>query len=148
MSRSQFFTSLHRRAARDCSGASALEFAVVLPVLLLLLVGMLSYGLYIAVGHSAAQLAADAARASVAGLDDSERASIVQSTVASSKSAYPLLRPDHVTVKAAPLASDPTEFQVTISYDASELPIWSLGHLVPLPPRTIQRVAVIKRGGY
>ena len=54
-------------------GASAVEFAIVGPVFVLLMMGMIAYGIYFGAVHSVQQLAADAARASVAGLDESER---------------------------------------------------------------------------
>ena len=65
-----------RALPRRTSGAAALEFAVVLPVFLAVMLGILAYGIYFGAVHSAAQLAADAARASVAGLSDDERAAI------------------------------------------------------------------------
>ncbi|MFZ5617034.1 MAG: TadE family protein, partial [Pseudomonadota bacterium] len=55
------------------SGASAVEFAIVAPVLLAMLLGMLAYGIYLSADHSVRQLAADVARETIAGIDDEER---------------------------------------------------------------------------
>ena len=134
---------------RNEDGTAAIEFALVLPVFLVLMLGILAYGIYFAAAHGTAQLAADAARASVAGLNDVERANLAKANVASNVSSYGvLLDASKLTVVAAPLPGDATEFRVAISYDASNLPIWSLTPFLPLPSSTILQSAVIKRGGY
>lgn len=53
-----------------------------------------------------------------------------------------------MTVEAAALQSDATEFRVAVRYDASNLPIWSFTPFLPLPSKIIEQTAVIKRGGY
>lgn len=133
---------------RNNSGTSAIEFALVAPVLIVLAMGILVYGLYFGTAHSVQQLAADAARASVAGLSDTERTSIVQTHIATNATSYPLLSPDKVTVEAGPLEADADQFEVTVEYDASELPIFGLDRLVPVPSPTIRRTSTIRRGGY
>jgi Flp pilus assembly protein TadG len=135
-------------AAFDLSGVAAIEFALVFPLFLLIVLAIIGYGTYIGATHSVAQLAADAARASVAGLSDTERASIAKSVVAGNASSYPLLVASKITVVAAPLPADPTEFRVSVSYDASSLPILSFGKFLPAPSKTITRSAIVKRGGY
>lgn len=137
-----------RRAIRAETGSVAVEFAIIFPVALVFFCGLLAYGIYFGASHSVQQLAADAARASVAGLDDTERAAIAVAHVASSSSAYPLLRSDRVAVTARPLAADSSQFEVRVVFNSVDLPIWSLSGLVPLPSRLIERSAVIKRGGY
>lgn len=136
------------RIRRSDDGAAAVEFALVFPVALVFLCGLLAYGIYFGAAHSVQQLAADAARASVAGLDDAERVSIATGHVAASARNYPLLRSDRVSVTAAALAADPTQFEVRVAFDSEDLPIWVLSGLVPLPQKVIARTAVIKRGGY
>lgn len=136
------------RAARTDSGAAAVEFACIFPVALIFFCGLLAYGIYFGAAHSVQQLAADAARASVSGLDNAERASIAQAHVLASGGSYPLLSGDRISVSAHPLAADPSQFEVRVSYNSEDLPIWVLSGLVPLPDKTIERVAVIKRGGY
>lgn len=136
------------RAARADRGAAAVEFAFVFPVALVFFCGLLAYGIYFGAAHSVQQLAADAARASVSGLNDAERTAIVRSHVATSGGSYPLLQADRLSVSAQPLAGDPTQFEVRVSFDSEDLPIWVLSGLVPLPQKIIERVAIIKRGGY
>lgn len=142
---------MHRQKhslVKNIDGASAIEFAIVMPVFLLLLLGIICYGLYFGAAHSTAQLAADAARASVAGLNDIERVRLAHEHVAKNASEYILITPEKISVEAAPLNTDPTQFRVAVRYDAAALPIWHLATLLPLPSTTIERTAVIKRGGY
>jgi len=137
-----------RRFLGAHGGAAAVEFALIFPVALIFLLGLLAYGLYLGAAHSVQQLAADAARASVAGLSDAERASIALAHVSNSAGGYPLLRADRLTVEAAPLDADPGAFEVSVAFDSEDLPIWAFSGLVPLPPKVIERHAIIKRGGY
>ena len=60
------------------AGSAAIEFALVAPVFLAMLLGILVYGLYFGLSHSVEQLAAQAARVSVAGLDDQERETLAE----------------------------------------------------------------------
>lgn len=136
------------RGLRDVGGAAAVEFAFVFPVALIFFCGLLAYGLYFGAAHSVQQLAADAARASVGGLDDAERAAIVNAHIAASGGNYPLLSADRISVTAQALAADPSQFEVRVAFDSSDLPIWVLQGLVPLQRKTIERAAIIKRGGY
>lgn len=134
---------------RKDDGTAAIEFALVLPIFLVLLLGILAYGIYFAAAHGTAQLAAEAARASVAGLTDTERSNIAKATVAKNAASYGMiLDATKVTVVAAPLAGDATEFRVAVSYNAVDLPIWSFTPFLPLPSSTIVQSAIVKRGGY
>lgn len=133
---------------RDDKGAAAVEFAIIFPVLVGLMLGILAYGIYLGAVHSTAQLAADAARASVAGLTDAERTAIALQQITSSARSYPLIDRTGLVASAAPLEGDPTSFQVTVAYDARTLPIWNFAPFLPLPSKTISRSAVVKRGGY
>jgi Flp pilus assembly protein TadG len=135
-------------AMRDRAGASALEFAIVLPVFLLIVLGILTYGIYLGSVHSVEQLAADAARASVAGLSDSERVQIATHHVITNANGYPLLNAAKVVVEAGASPLDSSQFRVLVRFDASDLPIWIMSGIVPMPDRMIERTSVIKRGGF
>lgn len=128
-------------------GAAAVEMAIVFPLFLLVVLGILGYGIYFGAAHSTQQLAADAARASVAGLSETERISLATKFVQDNASQYPLLWPQHVHAAAGTSATDANNFVVTVTYDASQLPIWSFASMVPLPSETIARTAVVRRGG-
>lgn len=138
---------LAKRLSNNISGASAVEFAIVASLFLMVALGILAYGIYLSAAHSVSQLAADSARASIAGLNDTERTKIATDHVAAHAADFILLNKNKVTVEAAPLA-DINQFQVVVRFDASDLPIWFMSGLVPLPSKTIERTASIKRGGY
>ncbi|WP_439542385.1 TadE/TadG family type IV pilus assembly protein [Hyphomicrobium sp.] len=143
-----FLKTHFRRALRDRGASAAVEFALVFPVGLIFFCGLIAYGLYFSAANSVQQLAADAARASVGGLNDAERVTIARAHVASSGGSYPLLNLNRITVSAQPLAADPAQFQVRIAFDSGDLPIWVFSGLIPLPNKTIERTAIISRGGF
>lgn len=139
---------MHRRLSVSSSGSAAVEFAIIAPVLVMLLAGVVCFGLYFGVANGVQQLAADAARASVSGMNDDERAKFAKSQLAKAVNAYAFLDPKRAQVRAGPSSVDPEIFEVSISYDASQLAIWSFATLLPLPPSTIVRSAAIRRGGF
>jgi Flp pilus assembly protein TadG len=128
-------------------GAAAVEFAMLLPLFLTLVFGIVVFGSYLTMVHGVQQLAAEAARSSVAGMSDSERSSIATSYVTANVGTYPLILPTNISVSAATSTSDPNVFVVTVSYNASGMFIYSLP-FVPAPPSTIVRSAAIPYGGF
>lgn len=129
----------------DASGTSAVEFAIVGPVFIVLLLGIMSYGGYFWLAHAVQQLANDSARAAVAGLSASERQSLAQSTINSEVQSYAFLNATSATVS---VTSQTNSMSVSIAYDASSTPFFSLRGLVPMPPSTITRNATIMLAGY
>jgi Flp pilus assembly protein TadG len=129
-------------------GASAVEFAIVFPLFLFALFGIVMYGAYLAVVHGVQQLAASAARSSVAGLSEAERVSLAESYVQSNATAYPLIAPGRLTVRAGAAPDNANVYIVTVGYDASHMFIYALPGFVPAPSPHILRAAAIQRGGY
>lgn len=132
---------------RDTAGASAIEFALLAPVFLLLVFGALAYGIYFGAAHSVQQLAADAARAAVAGLSHSERTALAKAFIGANGSSYVLLDPGELAIEAAPSPADPDQFLVRLTYDAADLPIWNLYPPLPLPGQSIVFASTIRNGG-
>ena len=128
-------------------GASAVEFAMVLPVFLTLVFGIVVFGSYLAVVHGVQQLAAEAARSSIAGMSDSERGSIASNYVSANAGTYPLIDASHLSVNAATSAANANVYVVTVNYDASGMFIYALP-FVPMPPSSIVRSAAIPYGGF
>lgn len=139
----------HRQKSIDfwqCrSGASAVEFAVIGPVFIVLLVGIISYGGYFWLAHTVQQLTNDAARAAVAGLSATERQSLAQSTINSEVQSYAFLNAASASVS---VTNQTNSMTVSVVYDASATPFFSLSGLVPMPPSTITRNATIMLAGY
>ena len=132
---------------RGAGAASAIEFAILAPVFLLMLFGFIAYAIYFSAAHSIQQLAADAARVSIAGLDEPERNLLVSRFIERNAADYILVDPALLDVDIGDKAGDPDQYQVAIRYDASGLPIWNLYLPLPLPSRTISFVSSIRKGG-
>lgn len=66
---------------REERGAAIVEMALVLPLLLALLMGVLVYGQYFMLAHSVQQAANDGARAAIIGLDAADRSAIATRAV-------------------------------------------------------------------
>ncbi len=132
---------------KDERATSAVEFAIIAPVFLFLIAGMLAYGIYFGAAHTVQQAAANAARASVAGLDEDERRELATASVLASASQDGFLKPDHVKIELATDPALPDVYIVTVVYEAAHLPIWELGPPIPLPASTIRRTSTIRVGG-
>lgn len=133
--------------ARDDRATSAVEFAILTPVFLLLVTGMLAYGIYFGAAHSLQQLAADAARTAIAGLNETERNSLVRNFLDDNAENYVLIERSRLTFAIGDNIADPNQYQVTLTYDASDLPIWNLYVPLPLPSQEIAYSSTIRRGG-
>ncbi|MCW5677977.1 MAG: pilus assembly protein [Xanthobacteraceae bacterium] len=127
---------------------AAIEFAIVGPLFFMVLLGVLIFAIYFGTVHSVQQIAAEAARATVQGLSETERAELAQNQVRNIVSGYPLIDPNYLTVTAATSPNDANLFNVSISYDASRSIVFAFEGLIPMPPKTIARSAVVRRGGY
>src|SRR3546814_14346285 len=68
--------------AREERGAAIVEMALVLPLLLALLMGVLVYGQYFMLAHNVQQAANDGARASIVGLDAADPRAVANRPVA------------------------------------------------------------------
>lgn len=132
---------------RNSSGTSAVEFAILMPVFLLLLTGMLAYGIYFSAAHSLQQLAADAARTAIAGLDEAERNELVGDFLAANADSYALIDPARLSATIGDKPGGIDHYRVVLTYDASDLPIWNLYPPLPLPSQQIAFSSTIRRGG-
>lgn len=145
----QFWTPCrHRRAFLfDRRGTSAVEFAMLAPLFILLLLGMVAYGIYFGASHSVQQIAADAARTAISGLDQQERQQLVNSFVQKNAGDYPFVDIAGLTVSAQDSTADGSQFVVSVRYDARNLPIWDLLSDLPMPDVIIARSSTIRIGG-
>lgn len=133
---------------RESRGVAAVEFAIVVPVLMLILFGIIAYGIFFGAANSVQQLAANCARAAMGGLDVDERQLLVDAYVEHYLSKDSLLIEEFLSVEVEPLDEDESLLAVRVSYDASRLPVWNLYGGLPPPERTIQREALIRTGGF
>lgn len=77
-------------------GAVAVEFALIAPVLLLIVAGIFYFGQLFAIANSLQQLAAETARATVPGLDSQERQQLADNFIAKSADRFPFLNAQRV----------------------------------------------------
>ena len=120
---------------------------MVLPVFLTIVFGIVVFGSYLAVIHGVQQLAAEAARSSVGGMSETDRATLASTYVAANATTYPLINAARLSVNAATSGTNANVFVVTVNYDASTMFIYTLP-FVPLPPKQIARSAAIPYGGF
>lgn len=129
------------------SGSTAVEFAMLCPLYLFLILGMTAYGIYFGAAHSVQQLSADAARVAVAGLDPLERRQLARGFVERHANGYLFINASKIAVEVGDNSHDGTQFDVIVSYDASELPIWGLFDRLAMPDTIILRRSTIRIGG-
>lgn len=129
------------------SGAAAIEFAILGPVFILILFGFIAYGIYFSAASSIQQLAADAARTAVAGLNEAERVTLTENFIRNNAGGYVFIDAEHLKVTVGDSDKDSAQFKVTVEYDASNLPVWNLYRDLPMPGKKIVRTATIRLGG-
>lgn len=134
-----------RRFYQNKQGASAVEFALIAPFMLLLVAAILAYGSLFATSLSLQQVAAETARATIAGLSDAERKSLAEGKLAAISDNYPLLDPDKVTFTFDETAGTQIS-RVTLSYDLADHPAYALEKLLPLPPSPLTYSLIITDG--
>ena len=132
------------RFRHDQRGVAAIEFAIVAPLLIMMMFGMIMYGSWFWMAHSVQSMASEGARAAIAGLDPAEREQLARAFVGLQVGDLGL-----DSAKAAvEVESTPNVIRVDIAYDASDHPLMALSGLIPSPPKVIRRTAVVRLGGY
>ena len=101
---------------RNQSGAVAVEFVLIAPLLFGLLFGIITVGYFIGVSHSVSQLATDTARASVAGLDMQERIELAEAYLANASINYPLLIQEAISPQVSTNDVNPPSMTINITY--------------------------------
>ena len=128
----------------DERGTAVIELAIVAPLLLMILMGITSYGGYFWLAHNVQQAANDAARATLSGLTPTERQSLATAAASSDLSRVGGIR---LALAATTITEDGTTLGVTIRYDASGSPFMRFNFL-PLPISMISRSAFVRLGGF
>lgn len=105
-----------RRGLRGDSGATAVEFALVLPALVILIFGIFETGRVLYTQNAIEHLADRAARiVMIGGNDPSVNSAQLQASIETQAHDHsPGINPDRVSVSVIP---DSTGYQVTIGYD-------------------------------
>ncbi len=125
---------------RDRNGVALIEMALALPVLVLLLFAIVSYGSWIALANVVQQSANEAARAAVAGLTSSERATLAQQTAEATLARSYDIPANRIAVA---VADDGSSIAVTVAYDATGNALLAMP-IIPKPPSKIARTAAMR----
>lgn len=127
----------------DVRGGALIETALSLPILVMFLIGILTYGTWFMAAHVVQQAANEGARAALAGIDDVERRTLASQTVTRSLgNGGTLVNPALV---ATTTQTSDDYFTVTVTYNSAQSAMFA-SSLVPLPPGPIRRVSVVKLG--
>lgn len=116
------------------------EAVVALPFLITAMVGMVSYGIWLMAAHSVQEAADNAANAALAGLDSSERDSLVMRSLAQDVLIAGTVDPELLAVTTE-LNGD--YYTVKIRYDVARSGVFA-GGAIPLPDDVIERSAVVR----
>ena len=135
-------TGLAPHLLADEAGAVLVEFALSLPILIIFLIGILSYGSWLMAAHTVQQAANEAARAALAGISTGERQSLADESVRHSIDGATFLDPALISVS---ISQSGAFYSVAVSYDAAQSRLFSISP-VPLPAGIIRRTAVVKLG--
>lgn len=121
-------------------GSAAVEFAMLAPLLLVIVAGGIFYSRWFATASQTQNLASESARAAVAGLDDAERRTIVDELMTASARATSLERGATRTWAAG---RDGDLYAVTVT---TTLPDYALSRIIPMPANVITRQAFVVIG--
>ena len=124
-----------------------MEFALVAPVFLTLLFGIILYGYYFASLNMVTHIAYEAARASTSGLDDDERNALARARASELIDGLAgFLDPAAITVQTMPDGSG--LYAVTVDYQFDALKLVGASLLLPLPPAHQSATVKVSHGGY
>lgn len=137
--------SKRRSWRNDRQGSAAVEFALVGPILIAILLAAVVYGGWFLMAQSIQALAAEGARAAVGGLDAAERDQLARAEVAASARDMGALDPARITVRTD---GEGGTFRIVVAYDIRDHPVMLLGGMLPRPPEVIERSAAIRTGGH
>lgn len=124
-----------RHFIEDKKGASAVEFALVAPVLMFILAAIVGYGMVFLTAISLQQLGADVTRATIGGFSVSEKRELAAEHLASARSEYVLINNNQVAVDVV-YDTDTETTVVEIAYDTTGHPVELFRGLIPMPPNT------------
>lgn len=144
----RIFANIRRIDCLSCSrGASAIEFALILPVLLLIVMNIFTCAIYLGAAHNLRQLAAEAARASIAGINDAERTALALQSVKAGLASGSLIRPGSIDTAITDDPADPQLYRVTLTFDARSLGLASVPGIALVAPAVLTSSFSVRRGG-
>lgn len=125
-------------------GSAAIEFALVGPLFILMLMAMVVYGGWFWLAQGVQTLASEGARAAIAGLDAAERETLARAAIDTAARDGAGLDPDRLTVS---VVTDDEAIRVRLRLDLQDHWVIALAGPVPRPPVVIERSAILRTGG-
>lgn len=119
---------------------------MVAPLFVILLLTTFAYGIYLSTAHTLQQMAADAARTSLAGISIEERLALANDFIGTVSLEGSFIKRSSLGVNIKQDPANSERFSVVLTYDARNLPIWQL-YSFAMPDPTIRRLATIRMGG-
>ncbi len=132
-------------AIADQRGAAAVEFALIVPIMMMFFFGLTVFSVVLSTYGALQQMAAEAARASLAGLSTTQQSQYASQYISAALGNYTFLDPTQVTVTTN---ATPSAFQVTISYNAGHSFLNNFASSVISSPIIITRSATIQLSGF
>lgn len=126
-------------------GSAAVEFALIGPLMIVMIMSMVVYGGWMWLAQGVQTLATEGARAAVGGLDANERSRLVNTFVNAEIGRVQGLSRDRLSVV---VESDAEVIRVNLAFDVRGHPLMAMSVLVPPPPMVIRRTAVVRTGGF
>lgn len=136
-----------RRDSDAEEGAVAVEFALVLTLLLMLILGVISFGLQFGTRILAVQAASEGARAAVAGLSDAERQSLASAAITATLDGYGGIAAAR-SVSVAVSGSPTDAVSVTVTIDLSSFQLSRFAALVPVMSARPTATVSARVGGF
>lgn len=127
---------------------AAVEFALVAPILLFLMFGIIIYSLYFTAYMGVRVAVAEGARAAMAGLSTSERTTLATTRVTQVMTAYGPLLGSSATPTIEATKTGAGLFRVRVTYNISGSPLMAYASLLPMPGATLQSEVVVANGSY
>lgn len=132
--------ALRCRLAADRDGTVLIETAIILPLLVMFLCGIISWGTWYMAAHGIQEAANEGARAAIQGIDATERDQLARAAVSASAGTATLINPQLLTTT---LSLNGSYLTVRLSYDVTRMPLFRMS-MVPLPGNAISRSATVK----
>lgn len=116
------------------------ETAILLPIMIVLVVGMVSFGTFFMTAHGIQEAANEGSRAALAGLDDAERQTLASGGASSAIAVAAGVDRNRVTTTSARSGS---YFTVTVTYTPAD-PNWLTYGLLPMRVTAITRQSTVR----
>lgn len=129
------------------SGAVVIEFIFLVPLFLLLMLNIVTGGIYLGAYHVLQHITAEAARASVAGSSDAERLLLAQQSINAGLSAGYLVKAPAIKLQIGALGQSQSTYRVALSFDARTLGLSHVPGFSVFAPATLSASYDVRPGG-